>query len=76
VTTGFLPEKAPPEQAGKRSAGVSEAYREMIELELSRGRNATGIWQDMVDTHGFAGGYQSVKRLVRSFAERSRRKRG
>jgi DNA replication protein DnaC/transposase len=65
VTTGFLPEKAPPEQAGKRSAGVSEAYREMIELELSRGRNATGIWQDMVDTHGFAGGYQSVKRLVR-----------
>ncbi|EQD38956.1 Integrase catalytic region, partial [mine drainage metagenome] len=33
--------------------------------ELSRGRNATGIWQDLVDTHGFTGGYQSVKRLVR-----------
>src|ERR1017187_8503794 len=65
VTTGFLPEKAPPEQAGKRSAGVSEAYREMIELELSRGRNATGIWQDLVDTHGFTGGYQSVRRFVR-----------
>ena len=24
-----------------------------------------GIWQDLVDRHGFAGGYQSVKRLVR-----------
>jgi transposase len=25
-----------------------------------------GIWQDLVDSHGFAGGYQSVKRFVRS----------
>jgi transposase len=40
-------------------------YREMIELELSRGRNAMGIFQDLVDTHGFTGGYQSVKRFVR-----------
>jgi hypothetical protein len=56
VTTGFLPEVMPPEQAGRRSVGVSEAYREMIELELSRGRNAMGIWQDLVDAHGFAGG--------------------
>jgi transposase len=65
VTTGFLLAKAPPKQTGKRSAGVSEAYREMIELELSRGRNAMGIFQDLVDTHGFTGGYQSVKRFVR-----------
>ena len=56
VTTGFLPEVMPPEQAGRRSVGVSEAYREMIELELSPGRNAMGIWQDLVDAHGFAGG--------------------
>jgi transposase len=65
VTTGFLPEVTLPEQCGKRSSGASEAYRELIELELSRGRNAMGIWQDLVDTHGFRGGYQSVKRLVR-----------
>jgi transposase len=65
VTTGFLLAKAPPKQTGKRSAGVSEAYREMIELELSRGRNAMGIFQDLVDAHGFTGGYQSVKRFVR-----------
>jgi transposase len=65
VTTGFLLAKSPPKQTGKRSAGVSEAYRDMIELELSRGRNAMGIFQDLVDTHGFTGGYQSVKRFVR-----------
>ena len=65
VTAGFLPEVTLPEPSGKRPSGASEAYREMIELELSRGRNAMGIWQDLVDTHGFTGGYQSVKRLVR-----------
>jgi transposase len=65
VTTGFLLEVMLPKQCGKRPSGASEAYREMIELELSRGRNAMGIWQDLVDIHGFTGGYQSVKRLVR-----------
>ena len=60
VITGFLPE-----QASKRSAGASEAYREMIELELSRGRNAMGIYQDLVDGHGFRSSYQSVQRFVR-----------
>jgi len=52
VITGFLPEATVPEQV-KRRSGASEAYREMIELELSRGRNAMGIWQDLVDKHGF-----------------------
>ena len=50
------------------SSGPSSAcdpYRETIELGLSRGRNAVAIWQDLVDQHGFAGGYQSVKRFVR-----------
>src|ERR1039458_6268986 len=65
VTTGFLPSGAPPAQDGKRTAGASEPYREMIELELSRGRNAMGIFQYLIDTHGFTGGYQSVKRFVR-----------
>jgi hypothetical protein len=52
VITGFLPEVRLPEQGGKRPCGASEAYRELIELELSRGRNAMGIWQDLVDQHG------------------------
>lgn len=54
-----------PEQDGQRSAGSCAAYRELIALELSRRRNAMGIWQDLVDGHGFTGGYQSVKRFMR-----------
>ena len=47
------------------SASACEPYREAIELGLSRGRNAKAIWQDLVDDHGFTGGYQSVKRFLR-----------
>ena len=47
------------------SASTCEPYRESIELWLSRGRNATAIWQDLVDQHGYSGGYQTVKRFVR-----------
>jgi transposase len=62
VITGFLPAM---ESVGKSSASDSEAYRETIALELSRGRNAMGIWQDLVDRQGFPGSYQSVQRFVR-----------
>jgi transposase len=47
------------------SASVCEPYRELIQRGLSRGRNAMAIWQDLVSDHGFAGGYQAVKRFVR-----------
>jgi len=47
------------------SASVCKPYRELIEQELSRGRNAMAIWQDLVSDHGFAGGYQTVKPLWR-----------
>jgi len=65
VITGFSAAKAPPEAAGRGSAGASAAFRELIELELDRGRNAMGIWQDLVDGHGFTSSYQSVQRFVR-----------
>ena len=61
VTTGFgvvLGTENP-----KRS--VCEPFREAIELGLSRGRDATAIWQDLVSESGFDGGYQTVKRYVR-----------
>ena len=45
-------QRAPACPTGKRSTG------------LSRGRNAMAIWQDLVDTYGFAAGYQSVRRFV------------
>ena len=77
MITGFLPEVTLPEQGGKRPSGASEAYREMIELELSRGRNAMGIWQDLVDKHGFHGAAIRVfSDSCSSCAERYRLKRG
>jgi hypothetical protein len=66
VTAGFFAGKAPSPSSAQGSASACEAYRETIELELGRGRNSMGIWQDLVDCHGFAGGYQSVKRFVRT----------
>jgi transposase len=64
VTTGFgLESKA---ENPKRS--VCEPFREAIELGLSRGRDATAIWQDLVAESGFGGGYQTVKRFVRKGA--------
>ena len=47
---------------------------ELIELGLSRGRNAMAIWQDLVDSHGFAAGYQSVQRFVGKLRRQLRRK--
>jgi transposase len=56
---------APEPQPGRSpSSSACEPYREVIELGLSRGRNAMAIWQDLVDGHSFAAGYQSVKRFV------------
>jgi transposase len=44
---------------------ASEPHREFIAEGLARGRNAMGIWQELVDQHGFTGSYESVKRFVR-----------
>jgi len=63
VSTGAAAPALPP--ASNSSASACEPHREAIELWLSRGRNAKAIWQDLVDIHGFASGYQSVKRFVR-----------
>jgi hypothetical protein len=63
VITDFLGKKP-----GCGPASSCEPYRELIALELERDRNAMGIWQDLVDSHGFAGGYQSVRRFVRNLS--------
>ena len=46
------------------SASACEPYHELIELALTRGRNAMAIWQDLVSEAGFTSGYQSVRRFV------------
>jgi transposase len=55
---------APPGRAP--SASACEPYRELIVEALGRGRNAVAIWQDLVDDHGFAARYASVRRFVRA----------
>jgi transposase len=69
VTTdsgGQTPEKPQPHPSNaSTSASTCEPYRETIEIGLNRGRNATAIWQDLVDQHGYSDGYQTVKRFVR-----------
>jgi len=59
--------EGPDEEAGppRVSSSACAVHRDAIELGLARGRNAMAIWQDLVDTCGFTGGYQSVKRFVR-----------
>jgi transposase len=67
VTTGFCTGIARSESAqAPASASACASYHELIEAALGRGRNAMGIWQDLVDGHGFASGYGSVKRFVRT----------
>ena len=46
------------------SASACEPYRDLIVEALGRGRNAMAIWQDLVDDHGFAARYASVRRFV------------
>jgi len=47
------------------AASACEPYRELIDEALAGGRNAMAIYQDLVDDHGFAARYASVKRYVR-----------
>jgi hypothetical protein len=61
VTSGSSAPESPP----SATSSSSEPYGELIEAALSHGRNAMSIWQELVDRHGFAGAYESVKRYVR-----------
>jgi transposase len=54
----------PPPTSRAPTASACEPYRDLIELALSRGRNAMAIWQDLVDQHGFPARYASVRRFV------------
>lgn len=65
VTTDFGQQFSSLRGNRERATSDSEPYRELIEQGLRRGRNAMAIWQDLVSDHGFAGGYQTVKRFVR-----------
>ncbi len=66
VSTDFGAELTPVPPPGRSpSASACAPHAETIEVALSRGRNVMAIWQELVDTCGFAGSYQSVRRFVR-----------
>jgi len=76
VTTDSTPANSKPAITVTPDSGVAkpsspstcEPFRDIIEEALSRGRNAKGIWQNLVDDHSFTGSYQSVKCFVRRHA--------
>ena len=68
-----IPPPRPPALAGIPSSALPaharsacEPHRAWIEAQVSLGRNATAIYQDLVDGHGFQSRYNSVKRFCRS----------
>ena len=66
VATGTpdqIPPPRPPAQA-KSTTSTCEPHRAFIEAQLRAKRNYTAIYQDLVDSHGFTGAYNSVKRFA------------
>ena len=57
--------QTPPPESLSAGRSTCELFREAIESAFSKGRNAKAIWQDLVDSSGFRGSYQSVKRFIR-----------
>jgi hypothetical protein len=53
-----------PKRADHATASVCEPNRELIWTVLAKSSNGMGIWQDLVDGHGFTGGYDSVKGIA------------
>lgn len=60
---------APAEAANSVVQSACEPHREWIEAQIRLGRNAVAIYQDLVDHHGFASRYNSVKRFCRSLRQ-------
>jgi transposase len=55
--------------AARANVSLCEVWKKEIEAGLDRGLSAKRIHQELVGDHGFAGGYQSVKRFVRRLEE-------
>lgn len=67
---GAVGEQIPPPRPPALPAAAStiarsacEPHRDWVEAQIRLGRNAMAIYQDLVDQHGFASRYNSVKRF-------------
>jgi transposase len=58
------PPPRPPAPAAAKTESACEAHRAWIETQVGLGRNAVSIYQDLVESHGFAHRYNAVKRFV------------
>lgn len=65
VITDLGAESREPQPGRGPSTSACEPFREVIEAALLQGRNAMGIWQDLVDRCSFGASYQSVRRFIR-----------
>jgi transposase len=72
VAAEQIPPPRPPASVAAESEVVRSAcepHRAWIEAQIRLGRNAMAIYQDLVDQHGFASRYNSVKRFCRSLRQ-------
>jgi len=69
VVAAQIPPPWPPAPASV-STSLCEVHREFIEAQLRLRRNATAIYQDLVDSHGYTAAYNSVKRFVRALRKK------
>ena len=60
-----------PVLAAARTISACEGHRAWIETQVTLGRNAVSIFQDLVEGHGFAHRYNSVKRFVATLKARA-----
>jgi len=68
------PPGIPPGMADAATAvatSACEPHRAWIETQVQLGRNAVSLYQELVDTHGFAHQYNSVKRFVAKLRARA-----
>ena len=77
---GQTPPPRPPAQGSlgarkdsQATISACEPHRAWIERQVSLGRNAVSIFQDLVEEHGFAHRYNSVKRFVATRSPRHER---
>ena len=64
-----IPPPRPPAPP-KAAMSACAAHAEFIQAQVQLGRNAQSIYQDLVEAHGFAHRYNSVKRFVRTLKVR------
>jgi transposase len=54
----------------RATPSACEPHRAWIETQVQLGRNATSLYQELVDAHGFVHCYNSVKRFVATLRKR------